>query len=48
MANLSTELAAAKMMKEKAQEGIDKAQAAYKELEAGKLNAAAGFAAARP
>lgn len=31
------------MMKEKAQEGIDKAQAAYKELEAGKINAAAGF-----
>lgn len=43
LSNLSTQLMAAKMMKEKAQEGIDQAQAAYKELEAGKINAAAVF-----
>lgn len=46
LADLDTELIAAKAMAEQAKAGVEKAQEAYKKLEEGKILAAAGFGSA--
>lgn len=46
LADLNTELIAAKAMAEQAKAGVEKAQEAYKKLEEGKILAAAGFGSA--
>lgn len=46
LADLSTELMAAKVMAEQAKAGVEKAKEAYKKLEEGKILAAAGFGSA--
>ena len=43
LADLSTELLAARAMAQEAQKGVEAAKAAYARLEAGKISAAAGF-----
>lgn len=45
LANLSTEITAAEMMKKAADEGLTKAKDYYAQIEAGKIAAAAGFGA---
>ena len=45
LSNLSTELAAAQMVQQQTEAALAQAQEAYKKLEAGKLQAAAGFGA---
>lgn len=46
LADIGTELIAAKAMAEQAKAGVEKAQEAYKQLEEGKILAAAGFGSA--